>query len=190
MVPGWVQCQINLDLGDISMNWYNLCHTQTDIVYIQILTNMFKLCFFIWSLKLAAREDAKSLWLHLFDFSPKKVVQVALIGGRGGRGDSAMPEKKTLFFAGGVPLPPFNCSHWAFSHQTLLAKNTHQLHLGGNFLLFERPWSDRHGPMDHWTMDHWSMIGSDMLSALGLIVISLAFPPESLLAWELRQDLT
>ena len=24
MVPGWVQCQINLDLGDISMNWYNL----------------------------------------------------------------------------------------------------------------------------------------------------------------------
>ena len=43
MVPGWVQCQINLDLGDISMNWYNLCHTQTDIVYIQILTNMFKL---------------------------------------------------------------------------------------------------------------------------------------------------
>ena len=43
MVPGWVQCQINLDLGDISMNWYNLCHTQTDIVYIHILTNMFKL---------------------------------------------------------------------------------------------------------------------------------------------------
>ena len=43
MVPGWVQCQINLDLDDISMNWYNLCHTQTDIVYIQILTNMFKL---------------------------------------------------------------------------------------------------------------------------------------------------
>ena len=59
MVPGWVQCQINLDLGDISMNWYNLCHTQTDIVYIQILTNMFKLSP-NWS---CVSSDGPSNWL-------------------------------------------------------------------------------------------------------------------------------
>ena len=59
MVPGWVQCQINFDLGDISMNWYNLCHTQTDIVYIQILTNVFKLSP-NWS---CVSSDGPSNWL-------------------------------------------------------------------------------------------------------------------------------
>ena len=76
----WVSAVSNnfFDLGDISMNWYNLCHTQTDIdKYVQVVPKL-KLCFFRWSLKLAAREDAKSLWLHLLDFSPLYVFKCLL----------------------------------------------------------------------------------------------------------------
>ena len=69
-----MQCQIDLDLGDISMKWYNLCHTQTDIdKYVEVVPKL-KRVF----LQMVPQTDAKSLWLHLFDFSPLCVFKCLL----------------------------------------------------------------------------------------------------------------
>ena len=51
------------------MSYTNRYCIHSDIdKYVEVVPKL-KLCFFRWSLKLAAREDAKSLWLHLFDLS-------------------------------------------------------------------------------------------------------------------------
>ena len=60
------------------MSYTNRYCIHSDIdKYVQVVPKL-KLCFFRWSLKLAAREDAKSHWLHLFDFSPLCVFKCLL----------------------------------------------------------------------------------------------------------------